>query len=113
MCYIFGMRVLTLIIYLFIFSATSFIDLAFAATPDAMCLHHTAEVDNADQGRGDDQTRNQENQDECQDCCCIHNCVLTDSLAALTDTVQERIALRPGDALYASDLSTRYRPPIV
>jgi hypothetical protein len=34
-------------------------------------------------------------------------------LAALTDTVQKRMALRPSDALYASDLSPLYRPPIV
>lgn len=113
LCYIVGMRVLTLIICLFIFSATSFVDLAFVASPDVMCLHHMAEMDNADQAFGDDQTRDQENQDECQDCCCIHNCVLTDSLAVLTNTVLENMVLSPADALYASDLSPLYRPPIV
>ncbi len=109
----FSVRVLILIICLFIFSATGFDDFTFATTPDAMCLHHTAEVDNAVQGCDDDHTQNQENQNEHQDCCHMHNYVLTGVLAASTDIVKERMALGPSDALYSSDLSPLYRPPMV
>jgi hypothetical protein len=106
------MRVLILIICLFIFSAAGFDDFTFATTPDAMYLHHTTEVDNAAQGCDDDHTQ-QENQNESQDCCQMHNYVLTGVLAASTDTAKKSMALAPTDALYSSDLSPLYRPPMV
>ena len=98
------MRVLILIICLFIFSATGFDDFTFATTPG---------VDNAVQGYDDNHTQNQENQNESQDCCHMHNYVLTGALAASTDTVIKRMALEPSDALYSRDLSPPYRPPMV
>ena len=93
-----------LIIFLFIFSATGFDDFTFATTPG---------VGNAAQGYDYDHTHNQENQNESQDCCYMHNYVLTDALAASTDSVKERMALEPSYALYSRDLSPLYRPPMV
>jgi len=107
------MRVLILIICLFIFSATGFDDFIFATTPDSTCLHHTAELDNAAQSCDYNHTQNHENQNESQDCCNMYNYVLTDVLAALTDTVKKSMALEPSNALYSSDLSPLYRPPMV
>jgi len=107
------MRVLILIICFFIFSASGFDDLTFATTPDAMILHHAAEIDNAVQGCDDDHTQNQENQNEDEDCCHMHNFVSTGVLVASTDIVKKSMALAPTDALYSSDLSLLYRPPMV
>jgi hypothetical protein len=107
------MRVLILIMCLFLFLATGFDDFTFSTTPDSMRLHHTRGVDNAVQGYDDNHTQNQENQHEIQDCCHMHNYVLTGVLDASTDIVKKCMALGPSDALYSSDLSLLYRPPIV
>jgi len=98
---------------MFTFSAPGIDNFTFATTPDAMYLHHTVKVDNASQDSYDDHTQNQENQNEHQDCCHMHNYVLTGVLAAITDTAKKSMALAPSDALYSSDLSPLYRPPMV
>ncbi len=107
------MRILILITCLFAFTAGSFADLAHAAAPEIMCAHHETQANDTDQDCVDDQTQNQN--DECDDCCCIHTHihVLTDLFTdASTGALKDHTVLSLNQSFRSSDHSPLYRPPI-
>ena len=106
------MRVWILIACLFSFSAGSFADLAHAAMADTICAHHETEVVDVDPACADDNhTHNDDN--DCQDCCCIHTHILAGSFMSVSnEVVRDRMASMPYDRFVSIDASPLYRPPI-
>lgn len=99
-----------IILALFAFLAGGLSEAAHAVTPNVACSHQVADVDNAGQDHAHDQTQDQTDLEQCQDCCCTHAHVLTDT--SVTDFFKERMALSPHSSLRPNDHSPLYRPPI-
>lgn len=87
---------------------------AHADIPNVNCSHHVSDENHADHDCADHQNPDQTDQDECQDCCCIHS----HSLAAMNmgmkikQAPNNHMVFELYSSLRSSDLSSLYRPPI-
>lgn len=96
------------------FFAAGFVTAVHADIPNVNCSHHVSDEIHADHDCAEHQNQDQTDQDECQDCCCIHS----HSLAGMNTGVKVELVpnnnLVFGDyaSLRSSYLSSLYRPPI-
>ena len=87
---------------------------AHADTVNVNCSHHGIDAAHADYDCLDHQNHDQTDQDECQDCCCLHS----HSLGVMNPSMKMKpvpnslMAFGAYSSLRSSVLSSLYRPPI-
>ncbi len=102
------MRFLILIACLVSFTVGGFSDSAGASVVEEK-MHQETHVIDVD--HTNDQT---EENDECQDCCCIHSHILAGPFTSLSsNSIKNHTIIQSFETFVSSEPSSLYRPPIV
>lgn len=106
------MRILILIACLFSFTAGGFADMAHAAAPDHVCVHHQMDQDN-DNNADAEPCHSEQGQAQCDDCCCVHSHSMATTITPAKTSlgVYKQIIIVSADDHYSAELSGLKRPP--
>ena len=104
------MRVFILVALLFVFTAGSHANMAHASVGDHICAHHHINQDNS---ADNEPCHSEQNQNQCDDCCCVHSHSLTTPVISTKIPVtkkQRNIIVSIGN-YYSTEISGLKRPP--
>jgi hypothetical protein len=111
------MRIALLIALLFTFTSGSFADLAHASAADHNCAHHQMDhndgVDNASNEPCHSEQDQSQNENACDDCCCVHSHSMATSVTPSKTVmdVSKQDVIVSADHHYSAEISGLKRPP--